>query len=57
MRDHQSLAVLMDPLETIKPVKDSTVAMLIAAAKRGCRTWCFGQSDLWVRDGRAIARL
>ncbi len=57
MRDHQSLAVLMDPLETIKPVKDSTVAMLVAAAKRGCRTWCFGQSDLWARDGRAIARL
>ncbi len=57
MRDHQSLAVLMDPLETIKPAKDSTAAMLAAAAKRGCRTWCFGQSDLWVRDGRAIARL
>jgi glutathione synthase len=57
MRDRPSLAVLMDPLETIKPAKDSTVAMLTAAARRGCGTWCFGQSDLWVRDGRAIARL
>ena len=57
MRDRPSLAVLMDPLETIKPAKDSTVAMLIAAARRGCSTWSFGQSDLWVRDGRAIARL
>ena len=57
MRDRQSLAVLMDPLESIKPAKDSTIAMLIAAAKRGCATWYFGQSDLWVRDGRAIARL
>ena len=57
MRDRPSLAVLMDPLETIKPAKDSTIAMLIAAARRGCATWCFGQSDLWVRDGRAIARL
>ena len=57
MRDRPSLAVLMDPLETIKPAKDSTIAMLIAAASRGCATWCFGQSDLWVRDGRAIARL
>jgi glutathione synthase len=57
MRDQQSLAVLMDPLDTIKPAKDSTIAMLTAAAKRGCRTWCFEQSDLWVRDGHAIARL
>ena len=57
MRDRPSLAVLMDPLETIKPAKDSTIAMLTAAARRGCATWCFGQSDLWVRDGQAIARL
>jgi len=52
-----SLAVLMDPLDTIKPAKDSTIAMLSAAARRGCATWFLGQSDLWVRDGRAIARL
>jgi glutathione synthase len=52
-----SLAVLMDPLETIKPAKDSTIAMLIAASRRGCDTWCFGQGDLSARDGRAIARL
>ena len=57
MRDRPSLAVLMDPLETIKPAKDSTIAMLTAAARHGCGTWCFGQSDLWLRDGRAIARL
>ncbi|HXV41244.1 MAG TPA: glutathione synthase [Steroidobacteraceae bacterium] len=52
-----SLAVLMDPLDAIKPAKDSTVAMLAAAARRGCETWCFTQADLSVRDGRAIARL
>ena len=52
-----SLAVLMDPLETIKPAKDSTIAMLIAASRRGCETWSFGQGDLSVRDGRAMARL
>ena len=39
MRDRPSLAVLMDPLETIKPAKDSTIAMLTAAARRGCATW------------------
>ncbi len=51
------LAVLMDPLETIKPAKDSTIAMLRAAAQRGCETLVFGQGDLWTRDGRAFARL
>ncbi len=52
-----SLAMLMDPLDAIKPAKDSTVAMLIAAARRGCETFCFTQGDLSARDGRAIARL
>lgn len=52
-----SLAVLMDPLAAIKPAKDSTVAMMAAAARRGCEIWYFTQADLSVRDGRAIARL
>jgi glutathione synthase len=52
-----SLAVLMDPLETIKPAKDSTIAMLTAAARRGLETLVFEQGDIWVRDGRAFARL
>ena len=52
-----SLAVLMDPLETIKPAKDSTLAMLRAAGRRDCEVLVFGQDDLWVRDGRAFARL
>ncbi len=52
-----SIAVLMDPLEGIKPAKDSTVAMIAAAARRGCEVWSFGQADLSVRDGRASARL
>ncbi|MBX3704136.1 MAG: glutathione synthase [Steroidobacteraceae bacterium] len=57
MTARPSLAVLMDPLEAIKPAKDSTVAMLAAAARRGCDTWYFTQDDLSARDGRAIARL
>jgi glutathione synthase len=47
----------MDPLETIKPAKDSTIAMLNAATQRGCEVLAFGQGDVWVRDGRAFARL
>jgi glutathione synthase len=57
MPTRPSLAVLMDPLETIKPAKDSTIAMLKGAAKRGLETLVFGQGDLWARDGRAFARL
>jgi glutathione synthase len=57
MPTRPSLAVLMDPLETIKPAKDSTIAMLKAAAKRGLETLVFGQADLRARDGRAFARL
>lgn len=57
MPARQSLAVLMDPLDSVKPEKDSTIAMLAAALRRGCETWSFGQADLSVRDGRAFARL
>jgi glutathione synthase len=49
--------VLSDPLETLKPAKDSTIAMLAAAARRGCDAWHFAQADLSVRDGRAFARV
>jgi glutathione synthase len=57
MPSRPSLAVLMDPLEAIKPAKDSTIAMLKAAEKRGCEVLVFGLGDLWSRDGRAFARL
>jgi glutathione synthase len=57
IRTRPSLAVLMDPLDAIKPAKDSTIAMLKAASRRGCEVFAFGQAELWVRDGRAMARL
>jgi len=57
MSTRPTLAVLIDPLETLKPAKDSTIAMLKAAGSRGCEVLVFGQGDLWARDGRAFARL
>jgi glutathione synthase len=51
-----TLGVLMDPLEGIKPWKDSTVAMLLEATRRGHRIVQFTPGDLAVRDGRAHAR-
>ncbi len=52
-----SLAVIMDPIESIRPHKDSTLAMLMAAQARGW-TIRYGQlQDIWLRDGTAFGRL
>jgi glutathione synthase len=45
------LGVVMDPIETIKPKKDSTLAMLLAAQRRGWDIVYFRQQDLEVRGG------
>lgn len=47
----RQLGVVMDPIETINPKKDSTLAMLFAAQKRGFDVVYFRQQDLSVRDG------
>lgn len=52
-----ALGVLMDPLGGIKPWKDSTVAMLLEATRRGHRIFQFTPGDLAVRNGRAFARM
>ena len=50
-------AVIMDPIESIKPQKDSTLAMLLQAQSRGW-TIHYGQlSDIWLRDGEAYGHL
>jgi glutathione synthase len=51
-----SLAVVMDPIAKLKFAKDSTLAMLIAAAARGWQLTYFEQSDLFLRDGVAFGR-
>jgi glutathione synthase len=50
------LAVVMDPIAEIKYAKDSTLAMLLAAAARGWQLTYFEQSDLFLRDGVAYGR-
>ncbi|HEY3487367.1 MAG TPA: glutathione synthase [Gammaproteobacteria bacterium] len=49
------LGVLMDPIESIKPYKDSTLAMLLAAQARGWEIWYMQQGDAYIKDGRAHA--
>ncbi len=48
------LGVVMDPIETIKPKKDSTLAMLLAAQQAGWSLVYFRQRDLLVRDGAPL---
>jgi glutathione synthase len=51
------LLVVMDPIEAIKPAKDSTLAMLLAAQRRGWEILYAEQKDLSLRDGVALGRL
>jgi glutathione synthase len=51
------LGVVMDPIAAIKPAKDSTLAMLLAAAARGWQLFYAEQRHIWLRDGRAFGRL
>ncbi len=45
----------MDPIEAIKPRKDSTLAMLLAAANRGWSLYYMQLADLQLVDGLASA--
>ncbi|MDB4038395.1 glutathione synthase [Candidatus Thioglobus sp.] len=49
------LAVLMDDISSIKPIKDSSFAMMLEAQKRGWDIYTFDSSDMFYGDGKVIA--
>jgi glutathione synthase len=49
------LAVLMDPIHTLKPYKDTTVAMIKRAQEFGWFCAYFTCADLFCREGRSFA--
>ena len=49
------IAVLMDDLASIKPYKDTTFALMLAAQVRGHRVMVFDQGDWQVRDSNVQA--
>ncbi|USQ14960.1 glutathione synthase [Legionella lytica] len=51
------LAVLIDPLEYLKPYKDTTIAMIKRAQELGWSCVYFTQQDLFCREGRAYAHV
>jgi len=50
------LAFILDPLEGLKAYKDSSIAMMRCAAKRGHEVWAIQRSALTWRDGVVKAR-
>lgn len=51
------LGVVMDPVESIHPKKDSTLAMMLAAQKRGWSVMSMDVGDLRLRNGHAEASM
>jgi len=47
------IGMVMDPIATITPAKDSSLAMLLAAQSRGFELVCFEQNDLRLVNGEA----
>ena len=48
------IGIVMDPIESITPYKDSSLAMLLEAQRRDAEIHYFQQSDLKMLSGRAI---
>ncbi len=51
------LGVVMDPIGSINPKKDSTLAMLLAAQARDWSLYYIEQSDLYLSDGDCYANM
>ncbi len=52
----RKVGVIMDPIESIKPKKDSSLAMLLEAERRGAEIHYMLQADLKLLAGEALAR-
>jgi glutathione synthase len=50
------IAFILDPLGSLKPKKDSSIAMMREATRRGHEIYALGMPDLFVDNGTALAR-
>ena len=50
------VGIVMDPIESITPYKDSSLAMLLEAERRGAEIHYFQQQDLSLLSGKALGR-
>ncbi|WP_261842662.1 glutathione synthase [Aliamphritea ceti] len=51
------IGIVMDPVEDISFKKDSSLAMLWAAQRKGWEIWYMEQQDLYLRDGKVLAKM
>lgn len=51
-----SLGVVMDPIASITPYKDTTLAILLEAQRRGWPIHYLEMADIYVRDGQSYGR-
>ncbi|MBB5017064.1 glutathione synthase [Chitinivorax tropicus] len=51
------IAILLDPLDSLKTYKDTTFAMMREAASRGHAIFVLEQHELFVRDGQVLATI
>lgn len=50
------VGIIMDPIGSITPYKDTTLAMMLEAQRRGWQLHYMEQPDLHMRDGQVFAR-
>ncbi len=50
------IAFILDPLEDLKPRKDSSIAMMREASRRGHEIYALGMADFFVQEGVVLAR-
>jgi glutathione synthase len=55
IRQPQKLGIVMDPITHVKPHKDSTLAMMRAAAQLDITLYYMEQDDLYLKNGKAHA--
>ena len=55
MTNKISIGVVMDPIQTINIIKDSTFAMMLEAQSRGFSLYYILQTDLFIKDGGVFA--
>ena len=51
-----TIGIVMDPIESITPYKDTTLAMMLAAQARGWTVHSIDQKDIYLDQGRAYSR-
>ena len=54
--NQRRLGIVMDPVQSITPKKDSSLAMLLEASRRGYAIHYMQQADLKLLEGTAVAR-